>query len=289
MGLGGPHGVLPEAPESMLANPAAMSMIGSFALEAAYHQGVEDVTYNGIVAATPVLSWLSVGAGAASLTAGTIETYDYTGNRYEADLEEDRMGMAGVAVHSRVFSFGADVKYLESVLVGTDKGSMITGDAGMGLKVGLGGDRPAWMGESPDWMLLGFSVCNLGASIDYGGLSDPPPLMYRMGVTAARDFGGTSGRRVLVALSLDVPRSTARPEGRGGIELRWPFGFLVLETRAGAVFRHDSGAYSAGAGIAIRGICVDYAYLMSGAPFGATHHFSLSLFSAGFLGSPKED
>jgi hypothetical protein len=290
-GLGGTHGTLPSAPESMLANPAALTTIESFAVEGAYHQGIEDVSYNGILVASPVLDWLSVGAGAATFSAGTIETYDYTGNKYEADLQEDRMGTAGVAAKWGDASFGASVKYYDSMLVGKDRGSMMTADVGASLKIEMGGDRPAWKGDSPDWMILGFSAGNLGAAIDYGGASDPPPLTYRIGLTTVKSLGGEGAARprALVIMALDVPQSIARPEGRGGLEMRFPFGYLVLDARAGVRFRRESAGYSVGAGIALRGIFLDYAYLLPSAPFGGTHHFSIGLNTAGFRRLPAED
>jgi len=275
----------------MLTNPAALTTMESFAVEGAFHQGIEDVSYNGIVVASPVLKWLSVGAGAETFTAGTIETYDYAGNRYEADLQEDRMGMAGLAVRWGIASFGASAKYYDSILVGSDRGSMTTGDVGVNLRFVFGGDRPAWQGESPDWMILGCSVANLGTAVDYGGVSDPPPLIYRIGLTTVRSLGGegTNRPRAMVIMAMDVPRSVARPEGRGGVEMHFPFGYLAMEMRAGVRVRHDGAGYTAGAGISLRGIFLDYAYLLPEGPFGGTHHFSVGLNTAGLRRLPAED
>ncbi len=283
LALGGSHGTLPGTPEVLLVNPAALAMLDTPAVVAAYHQGVEDITYNGLLVATPVNSWLSFGAGVSTLSAGVIEAYDYTGKRFERDLEEDRLFTGAAAAHWGSVGFGVSYKFLSSLLLGEFESNVSMLDLGAGVRFDLGPGREPWMGTSPDWLYLGFSVNSLGDSFQYDsptGGADPPPTQYRFGLSMAKTL--RKRQQVLVAVAMDVPRSTARPEARGGVEINWPVRPLEVKTRAGIRFRRDAGTLSAGLGVLIYGVNVDYAYLAANEPFGATHHFSLG-FSLGSL------
>lgn len=278
LGLGGAHGSLPASPEMILVNPATLARLDSIQMGLAYHQGLEGLSYNGVVAAAPVSGRISVGAAIDTLSAGTIDAYDYTGNHYDADLEEDRLVAAGGSVRFGPASFGVSLKYLSSLLLGLVKSNTTMMDLGVGLMLDMGGPRESWMPRTEDWLYLEASASNIGDAVQYGVHatdSDPVPTTYRLGGSLARDLGG--GRRVMIVLAGDVPRSTARPELRGGAEFRFPVGFLTLDARGGARLRHDGSTFSAGAGIVVRGIGIDYAYVGPYGPFAATHHFSVGI------------
>lgn len=282
MGLGGSHGTLPQMPEVLLVNPATLTTFDSFTAEAAYHQGVEDVVYNGLLMVLPVTRWLNVGAAVTSLSAGIIEAYDYAGNRFQADLQEDRLITIGHAAQLGPVSLGISLKYLSSILVGTEKSQVMLGDVGAGFRFGLGGADADADAQAPgsrrnaNWMYLGVSVSNLGGSFKYGSnvlVADPPPTQYRLGLAVAKEL--RARQHVLLALAVDIPRSTARPEARGGLEFSVPTRLFEVQVRSGIRFRRDGGTLSAGLGALFRGIRVDYAFLAANDPFGSSHHFSL--------------
>jgi hypothetical protein len=280
LGLGGAHVALPQSLESMSVNPAALSALDSLNVEATYHQGAEGVAYNGLLLAVPAASWLTLGGSIETLSAGLIEAYDYAGNLHKSDLEEDRLGCFGAGANLGHFALGLSAKYFTSRLVGTDEGSAMMGDFGGGMRIELGGPREGWMGESPDWMYVGVSVNNLGGSVDFGGPADPPPTLYRLGVSVGTAI--RRNQRILFATAVDVARSTAQPEARGGVEFEWLMGFLTARLRAGCSLGRSERALSGGLGLKVRGVFIDYACLATNGPFGATHHVSAGLDFGGF-------
>ncbi len=283
LGLGGAHGTLPASAEVLLVNPAGLARVDALTAEAAYHRGVEDVTHSALLMAVPVSSWLAFGAGIGTLSAGNIQVYDYAGNMQEAALQEDRMYTAAATGRWGPALVGVSMKYVSSVLVGIAKSNSVLADVGLGLKLNLGGDREPWMGESPEWLYLGLAMSNIGDSSQYGFDSldsDPAPTIYRFGLSMSRTLRGP--RRILTALALDLPRSTAKPGFHGGAEVNWPAGFVEVVTRAGVRLLRDNGTFTAGLGMQLRGIRLDYAYLAATGPFGPTHHFSVELSLGGF-------
>jgi len=279
LALGGPQGALPDSPGSLLANPAALGAVGPGAAEAGLDQGVDDVSYNGIAVAGDLLPWLAGGVAAQTLGAGTIETYDYAGSRYSADLESDRLVAAGLAARAGQACFGASLKYVGSTLLGSYRSTSLLADLGARLRIEL--SPPEWYDEntarapSPNWLALSFAAANIGQSFEYGGSSDPTPLVWRTGAVVGQ---GLSRRaRLLLSFAMDVPRATAQPEGRTGIEVMWPVSMVQVAVRVGERFTRDGGTFSGGLGVSFRGISIDYAYLGKVGPFDATHHVSLGL------------
>ena len=277
LALGGPQGGLPDSPGSMLANPAALGVAGPAAFEAGYHQGVDEVRHGGIAGAGEVLPWLSAGAAVQTLDAGVIETYDLTGAKYSADLEDDRLVVAGAAARLGQVCLGASVKYLGSTLLGTKQSTALLADLGMRLRIDM--DPPDWYREDqtrdpdPNWLALSFAVGNLGSRFDYGGASDAAPTVWRLGAVMGRAVTGTT--RILIAFAADVPRATASPEGRSGLEFVWPIATIEVAGRIGARLVRDGGVLAGGLGLSIRGISVDYACVSGIGPFDATHNVTL--------------
>lgn len=288
--MGGSYGALAGAPESFLANPAAAALTESTAAVAAYEQGVEGVAWNGLVAVQPVLPWLAVGAGFATLSAGRVETFDAVGGSYQADLEQDRLAAAGGSAVLGDVLAGVSLKYDDTTLLGTEHASAILADVGLAVRLDL--DPPDhWDGGvNPNVAVLSFAAGNLGTSFRYGSgdrATDPPPTVWRAAASVASSLG--QGRRSVVVAGLDVPRATARPEARAGLEVVLPAGPVELALRGGARLRHDGGLLTVGLGLGIRGCSLDYAYAAADQVFAATHHVSVGFDLAAFRRRPPPD
>ncbi|MEK7474830.1 MAG: hypothetical protein AAB152_04255 [Candidatus Coatesbacteria bacterium] len=287
LALGGAQGALPDSPGSLLVNPAAAGAVGPGAVEAGLDQGVEDVRYEGLAAAGDILPWFSGGIALQTLGAGTIETYDYVGTRYTADLESDRLVALAAAARTGPLCAGASLKYVSSTLLGTYKSSAMLGDLGARLRLRL--SPPDWYDEdtaqveNPNWLVLSFAAANVGQRFDYGGASDASPLVWRSGALVEQALSRRA--RLLLSFAADVPRATAQPEGRTGVEVVWPVSTVAVAVRVGVRMARDGGVFSGGLGLAIRGISVDYAYLGKLGPFDATHHMSLGFNLGAFRGS----
>jgi len=290
LALGGSYGALGGAPESFLANPAAAGLTESTAAVAALEQGVEGVAWNGLVAIQPVLPWLAVGAGFATLSAGRVETYDAVGGSYQADLEQDRLAAAGAsAVLGNVLA-GVSLKYDDTTLLGIEHASAILADLGMAVRLDLTPPDHWDGGVNPNVAILSLAAGNLGTSFRYGSgdrATDPPPTVWRASASVASALG--QGRRSVVIAALDVPRATARPEARAGLEFSLPAGPVEIAMRGGARLRHDGGLLTLGLGLGIRGCSLDYAYAAADQAFAATHHVSVGFDLAAFRRRPPPD
>jgi hypothetical protein len=280
LALGGDHGLVPGAASSLLSNPAAIAGEAAANLETGWHQGVSDVRYGGVAGRVRLLPWLSAGGAVETMTAGALETWDAAGNvRYTADLQEDRLFTAGAAARAGPLALGGTLKIFHSTIAGARAAAAVMGDVGAKARIELprpdDWDRRRMEEPSPSWIDVGLAVSQLGETVAYGGEADPPPTVWRAGAA----FGHVLGRdgRVLLAAALDVPQWIARPEARVGVEAARRFGGVAFAFRVGGRFRRDSGALTAGAGTAWRGIGLDYAFLGPRAPFGGTHHVSASL------------
>lgn len=274
--LGGAHGTLPDAPESLVVNPASLSLIESTKLSAAYHQWFEEMYYSGLLAGVPLKPWLVLGAGVEMFSAGQIEAYDHLGNMVTAELQEDRMGVAAAAARAGPFDFGVSLKYYHSRVVETSQSRSFLADVGLGLKLKFYEPSEFLIGSFPTSVYLSAAASNIGPSISYDSeTSDPdsPPTAFRLGLGVARDLA--RGRSALGVLAADLPRHTGRPEIRCGLELGWPVAPFVLFTRAGVRGRPDAGQFSLGLGVRYQGMDLDYAFVSRRAPFAATHHVSI--------------
>ncbi len=274
--LGGAHGTLPDAPESMVANPASLRLIESTKITAAYHQWFEEMNYSGLLAGVPLKPWLVVGAGVEMFSAGEIEAYTHEGEMVTAELQEDRMALAAGAARLGPFDVGAALKYYHSRIVETSQSRSFLADIGFGLKLEFHEPSEFLADTSSTCVYLSAAASNVGPSISYDsetGDPDAAPTAFRLGMSVAR--GLTRGRSALGAVAADLPRHTGKPEIRCGLELGWPVAPFVVFARAGARGRSDSGQFSLGLGVRYQGMDLDYAFVSRRAPFGPTHHVSL--------------
>jgi hypothetical protein len=96
--LGGAHGALPDSPEVLVVNPSSLRLLRMARVEAAYHQGLEDLYHSGLLIGIPLKEWLVLGGGVEMFSAGMMEAYTHTGEPVQAQLQEDRMGVAGAGI-----------------------------------------------------------------------------------------------------------------------------------------------------------------------------------------------
>lgn len=274
--MGGAHGTLPDAPESLVVNPASLGLIESTRLSAAYHQWLEEMYYSGFMAGVPLKPWLVLGAGVEMFSAGEVEAYDHLGNMLTAELQEDRMGVAAAAARWGPFDLGASLKYYHSRIVETSRSRSFLADVGLGLELRFYERSEFLSSSSLTSVYLSAAASNIGPSISYDTETADPdsaPTEFRLGLSVARELA--RGRSALGALAADLPRHTGRPEMRCGLELGWPVAPFVLFTRAGVRGRPDSGQFSLGLGVRYQGMDLDYAFVSRRAPFAPTHHVSI--------------
>jgi hypothetical protein len=220
-----------------------------------------------------------VGGSFQQFSAGTIEAHDYLGGTVSADLQEDAAGSLGIGWAPGPVSVGASGRYYRSTLLGTDSASAMMFDLGGLLALEVGG-TPSYEGEAPTppWRFrLGTAACNIGQQSGYGKKplgEDPPPTSVRFSGSVGRDISQVLS--FLAAMEMDVPRATARPQTRAGIEIRRA-GLVEVAVRGGGLLREDGGVPCAGGGLSVRGIFADYAWVGPNGPFSATHHVSFGV------------
>ncbi len=281
--LGGAHGALPDSPEVLVVNASSLRMLESARVEAAYHQGLEDLYHSGLLIGVPLKDWLVLAGGVQMFSAGMLEARTHVGEPVSAQLQEDRMGMLGAGIGRGPLSLGAAFKYYHSRLVESLETWYLLGDIGAGYRFAF----PNASSREPTWLNLSAALGNLGASYSYDtetGEEDRPPTVVRLGASAGRKLVGD--QRVLAIVSADLPRHTSRLEGRCGLEIVWPFPLVELAARGGFRGRNDSGQFSAGLGLRYLGLDLDYAFVTAREPFGATHHVSAAVSFERFRPAP---
>lgn len=266
--MGGSHGTLLQSAESFVANPAAALLVDKAVLESSYHQAA-GMEYGGILYVQPFGGSFAMGLGAEALSAGTIEAYDYFGNLYEAALQEDKLGTLAAAVKLGFVDVGGAVKYYESTLVESEKARALFFDAGAIVKIDLADRIQRWQWNSPAWLILSASVCNMGNTINYVSTGDPAPVSSRFGIFFSKDY--LSASRMGFAGSVTVRRDTAKPEAFCGGEYT-RLGPVEFSLRAGFKARQGEGAVCGGIGLRYRAIAFHYAYVTGDPVFGGSHH-----------------
>lgn len=158
----------------------------------------------------------------------------------------------------RFATVGVGGKYVGEKL-GSVSGTGYTMDAGLQLRAGIVG--------------AGVAVTNLGGGMSYGGASYDLPM--NLGFGAALDLPRTGLRIVLDA---NFPRAYYQ-DVRAGAEWRW---HNLLALRAGyrrelnAPTELNENGPSFGLGAGVRGMWIDYAFLIPGAGEGQ-HRLAVSL------------
>ena len=130
---------------------------------------------------------------------------------------------------------------------------------------------------------FGLAVRNLGPSISFTDGSNSLPLTVQGGISYSPEF---LPEQVSAAIAVDY-RKTRYEDGSplAGIEVGISK-FLWL--RAGGRFNHDHGDLTFGAGVKIKNVMVDYAYVDYSERLGDTHRIALAFNTSLIFPAPEE-
>lgn len=279
LSLGSAYVGLAENGPALFVNPAGLATIKTFNLTSMYSQPDTDVTSSVLGAAFPDIFGGTLGLGYRNRTVSNVtvssETVSFTDSdillSFAKEVEEDLMLAVDIRLISKTMS--------QSI-------PSYEGSVGNGSAI----DLSAKYQYSP-WFNIGLVAQDLSGSITYkNGASDKLP--YKITVGTSTKVLGPDGLRQseqIAHYTLDISLAEGdTPLLATGLEW-WPVGSLAL--RLGAQQTQDPGNVNnkflnltAGLGLKIRGITIDYAMYRQGDPTGASTHY----FSLGYVGQGPE-
>lgn len=245
---------------AMFWNPAGLTYVQNTSVWVEQISYLADISYNAVGVAYSVNSFWTVGLFGAAMNSGdidvtTVEVPSGTGETYSVNNM-----VAGVSIASKLtdkFSFGANIKYVHEDLAEEVSGSY-------SIDVGTMYDT-RW-----NTVRISMNIRNFGPEIQLDGhyndydngvqLPEPSdyleyhfPMIFRLGLAA--DPINSGMHRLTVLGELEHPNDNIERLNIGGEYAFQEMFFL----RGGYTFRHDTLGMSAGLGIKIAGIGVDYA------------------------------
>lgn len=251
-------------PDAMFWNPAGLAWLREPELTASYDALLETAYTSAVAFGAPIAKG-TLGMTALIHSQSPVDTYnsvgDPTGNFTPYDLAACAAWAGGS--DKQAFGFGLKVLY-----------QSLAGRTTLGWAVDLGWltrDAGSIAGSPLD---LGFAVRSLGAPVTVGPHADPLPLSLVGGLhwRARPDLSTFADAHLPVD---DGPYLSV------GEEWRAPLGEASLALRAGYSMKQRGqvtglAGFSAGAGIDLKGLRADYAWVPLG-PLGTTHRMTIGL------------
>lgn len=263
LALSGAYVAVADDPTALFWNAAGLARLDQAELTGMHINLFFDTPYDFLGAAYPVLDWGTFALGAARVaTTGIVlrdeQSFLIGPGEGNYDLRQYLLGYGrDLPLGLRA---GAVVKVDHLRLLGDTATGV---DLDLGLQAQLPGEAGGW-----ERLCLGVSVQNVLATPQR--LSQQPdllPLNVRAGASYLFAFG-TEGFRQSLLVAAGMDKSTWRGwRWRAGLE----YGLKDLFFLRGGM---QSDAWTAGAGLQVAGVALDYA--LAGQELGMTHRFSLS-------------
>ena len=256
--LGGAAVGRPTDAYAVLLNPAlncAPGEEGSVSAGLSYSAWVEGINYQDVVIGRRSGKY-AYGIEYRKLDYGDISGYDAAGNSttdYTAGAYV--LGLNFSRELSRKLAAGAAAKTALQKIGGATSRAFLY-DLGLFYKP-----------SGPEAKLMfGLALKNAGSAVKFDAANETLPMIWEAGA-AYEPFDGLA-----FMLDCGIPNS-GKTEPRAGIEYSPVKGIFL---RAGYSGNDAGSGFRAGAGIASRGISLDYAFLQMG-EFGITHHLGLNI------------
>ncbi|MDO9513714.1 MAG: PorV/PorQ family protein [Elusimicrobiota bacterium] len=251
MGAGGASSCLIDSLSAIQTNPAGLSYLTNPDFFTSYNQGLFNSRYAILGFAKPLPAY----PAAFACSIATLQDEDIALNFTNTDgsFKETRTVKAGVdylAVlsYSQLLgegvSLGINAKLLQSELVEQYKATAYAGDIGLLI-------RPVGSRIS-----FGLAARNFGAGLKYISEEDP---LQRVRVAGVSILLLNSNERKLSIMGDYVQNETSR--AHLGFEYLWRNKFAL---RGGYRFGYDIDTFTAGFGLNVRGIGIDYAFVNRG-------------------------
>jgi len=234
-------------------NPASLATLQNSQASFLYHRGALDDQYGNILLGFPMRQggW---GLSAGYYDGGTINVSDGNSQR-TINSQTDHIATVGWSRRQGSIRIGVAGKYLSSELAETYKATTFAGDVGTQMNIGTFGT-------------IGLAVQNIGGTLHYASSGHDLPRTLRLGL------GFIAYPKLFPILFLiEMPYNMVQKQANAsaGVEIPW----RDLAFRAGYQSGTDQGRFTAGAGIKIKNLSLDFAFGFVNT-FDNTEHISIS-------------
>ena len=285
VGMGGAQVAAGEGVSAILYNPASLAFINGTQLYYSHTNYVADITHGSMAYGTRLtptdflaFHYFSMNSGSMDVTNAYYP--DGTGEQFEVK------GMCFRGTYAKIMTdrlkVGVSLKYIQENIY-TTKMSTVAMDIGSNFDTGIYG------------IILGMSITNFGLDGQFHGegltqqVADtisvteqlekitkkfPLPMAFRLGVKKAISLDEYN--KFIFAFD-GVNPIDYTVNGNVGVEWQWN---KLAYLRAGTHLAHDTASFTAGAGVKIGGIYVDYAYA-NYSVLDATHQFGFKFVLGG--------
>ena len=259
--LGSAYTSVSGDPFSAYYNPAGLAGLDKLSVGLMHAAYFQDISYEYGVFAAPAGKLGVLAVSAQSLSVGRLAEIDKTGAQTGDSLKPNDTALSAIfAKRLGALDLGVTAKYIRSQI--RDSASTIAGDLGLQAKAGK--------------YSFGFSVLNVGRGLKFHGEESGLPTTARIGASArlspelffSVDGIAPKGAGPLIAAGAEYGLVSGRK--------------MKMTARAGYNSRYASGkldgfpGINAGAGLALGGLNIDYAWSLYG-ELGTVHRFSFSL------------
>ncbi len=244
-------------------NPAGLTNINKQEISLLYYPLYESNTYSSIAYGQPLLDFGTIGASFYKFSSGNIQGYDindvqtsmFSVDQYKATVsyaKEINMG----------FSAGANVNIFSSNISGFNS-------------VGFGADAGLLYSPFP-FLCAGLMVQNIiEPTFSMESVKESLPQLYTFGLLAKYDVADL---KLMVSNDMSIGESENFKD-RVGVEINWSG---IASARAG----YSDGIFSFGAGLALYGVGIDYAYIVDNY-LGGLDRFTVSYTFGMTIGEQK--
>ncbi len=259
--LGSAYTSVSGDPFSAYYNPAGLAGLDKISVGLMHAAYFQDISYEYGVFAAPAGKLGVLAVSAQSLSVGRLVEIDKTGAQTGDSFKPNDTALSAIcAKRLGAFDLGASAKYIRSQIRAS--ASAFSGDLGLQTKIGK--------------YSFGLSVLNIGRGLKFHAEESGLPTTGRLGASVrlspklfvSVDGIAPKGTGPLIAAGAEyglVSRQKIKMSVRGGYNSRYVSGKLGGIT-----------GMSAGAGLALGGLDLDYAWSLYG-ELGSTHRFSFSL------------
>lgn len=281
--LGGAHSAATDDAFALYWNPAGLAKVARLSTAFAYARQQEGVNYQSAAVAARVHQTAVLGAGLRRRDAGPVDQTDLSGNRLGTFRPTDLVAEVGwgqtlldISDSDVELSAGAVGRWIRSDYL--LKADGYGGDLGLHARM-FAGDRPCD---------LAFVLQNAGVGQKFDKTRDSLPTKVKLGAA----FHPTPALLLTseaVAPSADVPYGALGVEyalaAGEGMKTAWRAGFNTMTFQS----LGPASAFSAGFGLTLRALSVDYAFSPGGALGGSLHRLSISYNLPGLASKRQRD
>jgi hypothetical protein len=241
-------------------NPAGAAGVERFQAHLAHNEWIQDVSHDAAALLFPVRPF-TFGLHAIVVSVPGIEQRYYPTEEPLSTFSAHDvvLGVSLARQFGREVALGVNLRYLNE---------KIYGETASGFSVDLG----AQYRTPVEGLHAGVMVQHLGSTRDMVAEKITLPRTLRMGLSYALPFGSDEAPWLLTADYLSILHQKSHVHA--GVEIR-PLAMLAL--RAGYQTGYASRDFSAGFGVRVGQIDIDYAYVPFQEELGRAHRFSLSI------------